>query len=445
VVCHKCGQMVPAVAKFCTRCGAAVSADPSGQERSAGERHKKSSRHEGSGVFDWINQAAERIRTSWENVTEGIEVQDLWTQFRTEARASYGFYSKDVDQDWVEGEPRFKRRIRIWRLFFWAILMKLSPSRRVLLLIALALLLLALIGVLPLGWPLTISALFLLLILELADRVTMKRDLEIAREIQGWLVPKEAPKVAGLDIAFATRPQNTVAGDYYDAFLRPGANGAALGGAGGSATPHDRLLLIVADVAGKSVPAALLMATFQASLRSLAAAPLSFYDLVSRLNGYACAHSLGGLRFTTAFFAELDPATRGLIYINAGHNPPILRREAGEVERLEAGGLPLGIKPDARYDSGAMTLRAGDLLAVFTDGVVEAENKNGEEYGEPRLLELLSASPQGTVQEQLNRLMASVNTFAGSARQHDDITCLLLRNQETWEDTSGKEPSLSMR
>ncbi|MGH9434037.1 MAG: PP2C family protein-serine/threonine phosphatase [Terriglobia bacterium] len=368
------------------------------------------------------------MKTFWESVTEGIEIQDLWAQFRAEARASYGFYVKDVDQDWVKGESRFKRRIRIWRLFFWAVLMKLSPSRRLLLLIAVVLFVLALAGVWPLGWPLTVVALFLLLILELADRVAMKRDLEIAREIQGWLVPKEAPQIAGVDIAFATRPQNTVAGDYYDAFLRPAANGAAPGPAGPSPTADNRLLLVVADVAGKSVPAALLMATFQASLRTLAAAPVTFFDLVNRLNGYACAHSLGGLRFTTAFFAELEPTSRALTYINAGHNPPILRRASGEIERLEAGGLPLGIKSDVRYDSDTVALRAGDLLAVFTDGVVEAENENGEEYGESRLLALLTTASAGAAQEQLKRLMASVDAFVGPARQHDDITCLLLRS-----------------
>ncbi|MGH9453262.1 MAG: PP2C family protein-serine/threonine phosphatase, partial [Terriglobia bacterium] len=258
------------------------------------------------------------MRAFWESVTEGIEVQDLWAQFHAEARASYGFYSKDVDRDWVEGESSLRRRIRIWRLFFWAVLLKLSPSRRVMLLITLVLFVLACTGVMPLGWPLTVIALFLLLILELADRVTMKRDLEIAREIQGWLVPKEAPQIEGLDIAFATRPQNTVAGDYYDAFLRPTANGSNPQSTG--AAPQERLLLIVADVAGKSVPAALLMATFQASLRTLAATPIAFFDLVSRLNSYACAHSLGGLRFTTAFFAEVDPTTSALTYINAGHN-----------------------------------------------------------------------------------------------------------------------------
>jgi len=172
-----------------------------------------------------------------------------------------------------------------------------------------------------------------LLALELADRVAMKRDLEIAREIQSWLMPSTPPSVEGVDMAFTTRPANTVAGDYYDAFFRP----------------NHHLLIAVADVAGKSIPAALLTATLQASLRTLAAIPSSLPDLVSRVNRYACEQSLDGRRFTTAFLAELEPATGCLTYVNAGHNWPVLRHATGAIERLEAGGLPLGINTAVPY------------------------------------------------------------------------------------------------
>ena len=126
----------------------------------------------------------------------------------------------------------------------------------------------------------------------------MKRDLEIAREIQSWLVPSNPPEVLNGDIAFATCPQNSVAGDYYDAFY---ANPEASGGG--------KLMLVIADVAGKSVPAALLMATFQASLRTIAGDGAPLAALVARLNRYSCAHSLDGLRFTTAVLAEYDPVS----------------------------------------------------------------------------------------------------------------------------------------
>lgn len=165
----------------------------------------------------------------------------------------------------------------------------------------------------------------------------------------------------------------------------------------------------------------------RASLRTLAGVPSSLADLVHGMNRFTCTHSLGGVRFTTAFLAELDTGTRALTYVNAGHNPPILCGPSGRLERLEAGGLPLGIKSEARYDTGATVLNSGDLLAIFTDGLVEAENERGEEYGEPRLVETLKASPNSEAAEHLNHLLSSVDAFLGRARQQDDITCLLLR------------------
>ncbi len=312
-------------------------------------------------------------------------------------------------------------------------LMKLSPARRVLLLAALFF---VLFGQLQFRWgknsagfdflPVGIAILILLLALELADRVTMKRDLEIAREIQQWLVPTVPPQIPGVDIFFSTRPANTVAGDYYDAVLRPADNAGGSGAA--EASPDaSRLLVVVADVAGKSVPAALLMATFQASLRALAALPTSLGDLVAGLNRYACEHSLNGRRYTTAVLVEFHSATRALTYINAGHNAPVLRRASGRFERLEAGGLPFGIDQNVSYDSGSLTLTPGDLLIVFTDGVIEAVNQEGQEFGEHRLLDLLKGSPADGARATLDKLMAAVDSFAQGTRQHDDITCLVLR------------------
>jgi sigma-B regulation protein RsbU (phosphoserine phosphatase) len=300
--------------------------------------------------------------------------------------------------------------------------MKLTPARRVLLLLSLLLIVLGrfhfrggeveiLFSLAPYG----IVGLVLLLAMELADRVTMKRDLEIAREIQRWLVPEQPPQVEGAELAFATRPANTVAGDYYDAFFRAAPSGQP-----------PKLLLTVADVAGKSVPAALLMATLQASLQALAAANTSLLELVSGLNRYACEHSLGGMRFTTGFFAEFEPAVRALAFVNAGHNAPILRRASGAVERLEAGGLPLGIESGAAYQSGSAVLAPGDVLVIFTDGLVEAFNDRGEEFGEARLLEALRDAPLGSAREIQLHLLLRVDRFVGSTRQHDDITSLVL-------------------
>jgi phosphoserine phosphatase RsbU/P len=369
-----------------------------------------------------------RARSFWQRVTEGLEIQQLWGQFVAEAKASYGLYSKDVDWDEIKRERRkFKRFFRAAWALFQAMLMKLSPARRVLLLVALVL-----IVVQPeFQWGgqrnqinfqlggIGAAILFLLLALELADRVTMKRDLEIAREIQQWLVPSQPPFVPGFDIAFATRPQNTVAGDYYDAFLRPLP--------AESAKPS--LLVAVADVAGKSVPAALLMATFQAGLRALSATPESLEEIAAGLDRYARQHSLGGLRFTTAFLAEIDPDTHEMRYINAGHNNPILRRPSGEIERLSAGGLPFGVPSDQEPTraSGHVQLGVGDVLFIFTDGVIEAVDRQDQEFSEARLIPVIQSAPPESAADTLRRVMTQVNNFVGEARQHDDITCFVLR------------------
>jgi phosphoserine phosphatase RsbU/P len=371
-----------------------------------------------------------RFRDFWARVTEGVELGTLGRQFISDAKASYTLYAKDVDWDEVgRGSHGLRRILRSAWALFQAMLMKLTPARRVLLLLAIVLILfqpdvhwgarnefsLSLGGV-------GVAILFLLLAVELADRVTMKRDLEIAREIQQWLVPDHPPSVPGVDIAFATRPQNTVAGDYYDAFLRP------LPPQGSDKPP---LLVVVADVAGKSVPAALLMATFQASLRALAATPVTLDEIVVGLDRYCRAHSLEGQRFTTSFLAEVDPTTREMIFVNAGHNDPILRRASGQIERLSTGGPPFGLplfkEEPVPYPSGRVQLQSGDLLIIFTDGVVEAVSDAGEEYGEARLLACIHAAPPEISDQTLKRVMADVNAFVGYARQHDDITCLVLR------------------
>jgi len=358
----------------------------------------------------------DRLRAFWQRVSEGRDLDDLWSQFTADARASYGFYGHDVDWEEIRKLPFWRQPLHVARQFFWALLMKMSPARRVLLLVALVMLVIS-------GFKSDVNfeafaavLLLLLLSLELADKVTMKRDLEIAREIQTWLVPSRAPEVIGADIAFATRPQNSVAGDYYDAFYP-------------NAEERERLMVVIADVAGKSVPAALLMATLQASLRTIAGENAALADLVARLNRYACAHSLNGLRFTTAVLGEYNPVSRRLTYVNAGHNAPILRRANGAVETLEVGGLPLGIQSGEAYETASLELKAGDALILFTDGVVEAFNEEGKEFGNERWLGAIRNLPDWNAQETLNFLMKKVDDFVGATRQSDDITCLVFRSR----------------
>ena len=366
----------------------------------------------------------EKVNRFWLRVTEGLELNQLWSQFEKDARASYHFYAKDLETTGTDTTPPMRTFLRVAQQFFWAVLEKLTPARRILLLLALGLLIFnpeaswqshGEVHLISLDFRLYGGLLLLLLLIaEVGDRVVMKRDLEIAREIQTWLLPNEPPVIPGIQIAFETRPANTVAGDYYDVFARPGTDDA-------------RVLFAVADVAGKSIPAAMLMATFQASLRTLAATPSALSELVAGMNHYACTNSQGGLRFTTAFLAELDPATRTLTYINAGHNAPMLCRSRGALERLEVGGLPIGIQENAAYQSGSVVLAPGDWLAIFTDGVVEALNPRGDEYGEPRLLATIATGSSATPAEMMRRIMTDLDVFVGNTPQHDDMTCLLLK------------------
>lgn len=369
------------------------------------------------------------VRNFWRRVTEGLALSQLWSQFESEARASYRLYSKDVAAKTPEGLTVRGRRVHVLKEFFWAVFEKLSPARRVLLLVALVLLLIPHTayqftgegGKLYAGefdfhfWGALI--LLVLLTLEIADRVVMKRDLQIAREIQTWLLPGAPPQIPGLAISYATRPANTVAGDYYDVFPRPGKT-----------NEENRVVLAVADVAGKSIPAAMLMATFQASLKTLSTAQVPLAELAANMNRYACTNSQGGLRFTTAFLAEYDAAHRSVHYINAGHNNPILRRATGQIERLDVGGLPFGILPEVHYESATVTLAPGDWLIIFTDGLVEAVNVRDEEYGEDRLLNAIAASTSTMPADMLKRFMAELDIFVGNTPQHDDVTCMLLKS-----------------
>ena len=371
-----------------------------------------------------------RLHNFWRRVTDGLEVSQLWSQFESEARTSYRLYSRDVEAKTPDGLTHGGRNLHVVKEFFWAVFEKLSPARRVLLLLALILLIVPHSAIEYTGRGGNVQAiefdfhfwaaliLLLLLILEIADRVVMKRDLQIAREIQTWLLPGAPPQIPGLTIAYATRPANTVAGDYYDVFPRPGRT-----------NEDNRVVLAVADVAGKSIPAAMLMATFQASLKTLSTAQVALPELACNMNRYACSNSQGGLRFTTAFLAEYDPIHRTVHYINAGHNNPILRRASGQIERLDVGGLPFGILPETIYESATVTLAPGDWLVIFTDGLVEAENGRQEDYGEARLLSAIGAGAPVEPAEMLKRLMAEVDLFVGNTPQHDDVTCMLLKSE----------------
>jgi phosphoserine phosphatase RsbU/P len=364
-----------------------------------------------------IRRAIFRSKDGWYRLTAGMEVAELWTQFKIEAGESSRLYRQDLRARTGTVVRPWTHPIRVFGYLFSSVLQKLSPARRIFLLLTVVLALTAILNVhyliLTRGVEFLIAfgGLLILLALVLSDHVSMQRDIEIAREIQRWLVPRRPPNVPGIDVAFSTRPAKTVGGDYYDAFLRPG---------------DGPLLIAVADVCGKSVPAAMMMATFQASLRALANSTNSLAELVGGLNRQACAHSQNG-RFTTAFVGELNPSTGDLAYLCAGHNPPILRRADGTIERLKSDNMPLGIELTETYATGFTRIHPQDLLIVFTDGVTEARDEDRSAFGDARLLSIAETTGSERAAMTLSNIMRNLDDFVGAAPQHDDITCMVVR------------------
>jgi phosphoserine phosphatase RsbU/P len=364
-----------------------------------------------------IRRAFSRSIEGWYRLTAGMEVAELWTQFKIEAGESSRLYRQDVRAHAGPVVHPWTRPFRVFGYLFSSVLQKLSPARRVFFLITLGIASMALLHIhffiLTQGveFAIAFGGLLILLALVLSDHVSMQRDIEIAREIQRWLVPRRPPSVPGIDVAFSTRPAKTVGGDYYDAFLRP---------SGGP------LLIAVADVSGKSVPAAMMMCTFQASLRALANSTNSLTELLDGLNRQACAHSQNG-RFTTAFVAELNPHTGDLAYLCAGHNPPILRRADGTIERLKSENMPLGIELTEKYAAGITRLNPQDILIIYTDGVTDARDEDRSAFGDPRLLSIAANTGPERAAMTLSNIMRNLDDFVGAAPQHDDITCMVVR------------------
>ena len=379
---------------------------------SACEKVKKSAR----GFKSRARRSLWQSQDGWRRLTEGLEIEELWNQFKTEAKESSRLYKQDVDCGAGQRKRSWTEPFKMLRTIFWSVLRKLSPARRVFLLITIVLAVFSVIGfhflflTQEIEFILAFVGLLILLALVLGDHISMKRDIEIAREIQRWLVPRKSPSIPGVDISFATRQAKTVGGDYYDVFRR---------------SSEGRVLIAVADVSGKSVPAAILMATFQATLRALASGSATLSELLGGLNRQVCANSRQG-NFTTAFIAELDPATGDLTYLCAGHNPPILKHEDGTFELLKANNLPLGIELLEDYKSASTRLGPRDLLVIYTDGITEARNEDGQEFGEERLLSLLEIARDQTSELMLANVMRNLDNFVGSAPQHDDLTCLIV-------------------
>ncbi len=249
---------------------------------------------------------------------------------------------------------------------------------------------------------------------EVAQRERLNREVEIAREVQERLFPQDHPTITGLDYCGACRPALGVGGDYYDFLL----------------LPDERFGIAIGDVSGKGISAALLMASLQASLRGQA---ISGTSNLAGLMGYVnrlVYDASSSNRYATFFYGQYEPQSRTLSYVNAGHNPPMIFRQEGgvwEVLRLEEGGCVVGLLPDFPYTQASVTLQPGDLLLGFTDGISEAMNPLEEEWGEEQMMEAAKSFYGMTAADLLASLVKAADDFANGAKQHDDMTLIVIR------------------
>jgi sigma-B regulation protein RsbU (phosphoserine phosphatase) len=371
------------------------------------------------------------------DLARDVTAEDLQRLFTRDTREAYRFFSRGLDEDRLAHEPWLTRLMLRVRQVFVAFTLKLSPARRALYLVALFV---AVLGVLklyrgwgsisvPFGTPFFNVGMFapqwadgtfallvsfilvnLLLLVEVADRLSLKGELEVAREIQLAMLPTGTYAAGDADICGVTRPANTVGGDFYD--VLPLADG--------------RVIITIGDVAGKGSPAALLMALLLAVLRTLVDENLEPCALVARLNTQICRHSPGS-RFITLFYGIYTPGTGELTYVNAGQNPPLLRRTDGTIERLAGTGIALGMFEGSTYEAAETVVRSGDILVLYSDGVTEAENPAGQPFEESGLDRVVAAHGLETPAELAPAILRAVEAHARDSRFTDDLTVLILK------------------
>jgi phosphoserine phosphatase RsbU/P len=362
----------------------------------------------------------------WDNVqdlfTRGVSAREFRDLFAQDTQDAFRFFTREVDLEGVWPRPWYQRYpLAAWKVFL-ATAFRLSPARRIVFAVSVPLLVFAwtrflLASIAGGQWevPSIFSAvlvsatlLFGLLMVELRDKLALKGDLEIARQIQFGLLPFEPFAREGTAIYAAMRPANTVGGDYFDII--------ELG--------QGRIAFTIGDVAGKGIPAALLMALLQSSLRTLLSAGLRGPDLIRTLNAHLYAN-IPSNRLITLFYAEYDPASGELTYVNAGHNAPFVLR-AATAERLPATGMVLGIVPEATFDARSTVIGRGERLFLFTDGITEAFDPQDREYGEEKLLAWLVGHAALTPPELIEGVREDVLAFCGSARPRDDMTMMVV-------------------
>ncbi len=380
---------------------------------------------------------SKRAREIYDMYARDVSSEELQRLFTHDTRDAYRFFTSGVDEDSFAKLPWWQRAPERVRLIFVAFTLRLPPARRALYLTAL---LIALIGVVklfrgfgavdfPLGLPfvriavgmpvwadgtvaliLSVLLLNLLVLLEVADRLSLKGELEVAREIQMAMLPSGTYRSADIEICGVTRPANTVGGDFYDVLPMP----------------DGRVIVTLGDVAGKGSPAALLMALLLAVLRTLVDEALESRALMARLNAQICRHSPAS-RFITLFYAMYSPSTGQLTYVNAGQTPPLLRRLDGRYERLNGTGVALGMFDGSTYESVNTHLAPGDALVMYSDGITEAEDPSGRPFEEAGLEQLVTTHANVPAAEMGVAVLKAVEQHTRQSRFVDDLTILILK------------------
>jgi len=331
-------------------------------------------------------------------------------------RDLYRFYLDTERRERLDKMGRFKRAFWLFGWLLKSLLMKLTPGRRVLLLFAMILSIM--------GWthftllstnvsfdfrPWGCLLLLIILMLELKDKLLAKDEIQVARQVQLALLPTEHPDLPGWKIWSYSVPANDVGGDLVD-YIDIGP---------------ERLAVVLGDVSGKGLGAALLAAKLQATLRALGPESPSLDDLGNRVNTILHMDSLAN-RYATMFYTELSPDSGHIRYLNAGHNPPIVVR-GDSLEELSASSFPLGMMDNVTYTEGMVDMEAGDLLVIYSDGLSEAANEADEEFGVDRLRELLPELQSVPLEQAGRVVLKAVEGHLQGERPQDDLSLVLIR------------------
>ena len=368
---------------------------------------------------EYVHQARHFLR----EYTAGLNVRDLRRLFDQDATHAYKVLTRDRGETEEPEDPtkRFFHRVKV---VFLGISYKLGPARRMLFVFCLLFAVLGLISppsfefysdqarveldFSPLWFLLSIGGLLWLLVVELVDRVRVRDELEVARNLQSDLLPDTSPEVTGYQFAHSYRTANEVGGDYYDF----------------QTLPDGRLAILMGDASGHGIAAGLLMAIANATLKTALDVDPEPEAVASLLN--AALFRTGDRRaFMTLFYGLLDPTTGRLDYLCAGHPFPLLRRAGGEIEELGTGTLPLGLRRELELQAESVELDSGDLLVLFTDGLPESVNgPDGDAFGFKKIRELLATV--GSPDRVHDRILLAFDQHIGHEPLTDDLTLVVI-------------------